>query len=68
MCGMKSETGENWITYHHNWFDHSDSRMAREELNENEALQPKLEEEIKIALVPKGRHIIDYDPLLNIHS
>lgn len=29
MCGMKSETGENWITYHHNWFDHSDSRMAR---------------------------------------
>ena len=27
--------------------------MAREELNENEALQPKLEEEIKIALVPK---------------
>ena len=29
MCGMKSETGQNWITYHHNWFDHSDSRMAR---------------------------------------
>lgn len=29
MCGMKSETGPNWITYHHNWFDHSDSRMAR---------------------------------------
>lgn len=27
--------------------------MAREELAENEALQPKLEEEIKIALVPK---------------
>uniref|UniRef100_A0AB33JKR4 Peptide chain release factor 1 n=2 Tax=unclassified Prevotella TaxID=2638335 RepID=A0AB33JKR4_9BACT len=27
--------------------------MAREELNENEALQPRLEEEIKIALVPK---------------
>ena len=27
--------------------------MAREELTENEALQPKLEEEIKIALVPK---------------
>lgn len=27
--------------------------MAREELSENEALQPKLEEEIKIALVPK---------------
>ena len=29
MCGMTSESGENWITYHHNWFDHSDSRMAR---------------------------------------
>lgn len=29
MCGMKGETGENWITYHHNWFDHSDSRHAR---------------------------------------
>ena len=27
--------------------------MAREELAENEALQPKLEEEIKLALVPK---------------
>ena len=27
--------------------------MAREELSENEALQPKLEEEIKIALIPK---------------
>lgn len=27
--------------------------MAREELSENESLQPKLEEEIKIALVPK---------------
>jgi pectate lyase len=29
LCGMKSETGENWITYHHNWFDHSDSRHPR---------------------------------------
>ncbi len=29
MCGMKSESGENWITYHHNWFDHSDSRHPR---------------------------------------
>lgn len=29
MCGMTSESGENWITYHHNWFNHSDSRMAR---------------------------------------
>ena len=26
---MKSETGPNWITYHHNWFDHSDSRHPR---------------------------------------
>ncbi len=29
LCGMKSETGPNYITYHHNWFDHSDSRHAR---------------------------------------
>lgn len=29
MCGMTSESGPNYITYHHNWFDHSDSRMAR---------------------------------------
>lgn len=29
MCGMKSETGPNYISYHHNWFDHSDSRHAR---------------------------------------
>ena len=29
LCGMKSETAENWITYHHNWFDHSDSRHPR---------------------------------------
>ena len=29
MCGMKKETGPNYITYHHNWFDHSDSRHAR---------------------------------------
>nr|MCR4936664.1 InlB B-repeat-containing protein [Lachnospiraceae bacterium] len=29
LCGMKSETGENFITYHHNWFDHSDSRHPR---------------------------------------
>ena len=29
MCGMKNETGPNYITYHHNWFDHSDSRHAR---------------------------------------
>lgn len=29
LCGMKSETVENLITYHHNWFDHSDSRHPR---------------------------------------
>lgn len=29
MCGMTSESGPNYITYHHNWFDHSDSRHAR---------------------------------------
>ncbi|MDD6553930.1 MAG: pectate lyase [Prevotellaceae bacterium] len=29
LCGMKSETGPNWIDYDHNWFDHSDSRHPR---------------------------------------
>lgn len=29
LCGMESESGENWMTYHHNWFDHSDSRHPR---------------------------------------
>ena len=29
MFGMKSESGENWISYDHNWFDHSDSRHPR---------------------------------------
>ena len=29
LCGMKSETGDNYISYHHNWFDHSDSRHPR---------------------------------------
>lgn len=29
LCGMKGETGDNYITYHHNWFDHSDSRHPR---------------------------------------
>lgn len=29
MFGMKSETGPNYISYHHNWFDHSDSRHPR---------------------------------------
>ncbi|NDW09440.1 T9SS type A sorting domain-containing protein [Dysgonomonas sp. 520] len=29
LCGMKSESGPNYLTYHHNWFDHSDSRHPR---------------------------------------
>ena len=29
MFGMKSETGPNYISYDHNWFDHSDSRHPR---------------------------------------
>ncbi len=29
LCGMKSESGPNWISYDHNWFDHSDSRHPR---------------------------------------
>ena len=29
MFGMKSESGPNYISYHHNWFDHSDSRHPR---------------------------------------
>ena len=29
LCGMKSETSESRLTYHHNWFDHSDSRHPR---------------------------------------
>ncbi len=29
MCGMHQDDGDNFITYHHNWFDHSDSRHAR---------------------------------------
>jgi pectate lyase len=29
MCGMKDDSDDNWITYHSNWFDHSDSRHAR---------------------------------------
>lgn len=29
LCGMTGESGENWISYHHNWFDHSDSRHPR---------------------------------------
>ncbi|MDO5446819.1 MAG: pectate lyase [Prevotellaceae bacterium] len=29
LCGMKSETGPNYIDYDHNWFDHADSRHPR---------------------------------------
>ena len=29
LQGMKSESAENYITYHHNWYDHSDSRHPR---------------------------------------
>ncbi len=29
MFGMKDESGPNYISYHHNWFDHSDSRHPR---------------------------------------
>ena len=29
LCGMKSESGPNYISFHHNWFDHSDSRHPR---------------------------------------
>ena len=29
LQGMKSETTSNYITYHHNWYDHSDSRHPR---------------------------------------
>ncbi len=29
LCGMKSETNDSRLTYHHNWFDHSDSRHPR---------------------------------------
>ena len=29
LGGMKGETTDCWMTYHHNWFDHSDSRHPR---------------------------------------
>lgn len=29
LQGMKDESTENYITYHHNWYDHSDSRHPR---------------------------------------
>lgn len=29
LCGLNGESTEDYITYHHNWFDHSDSRHPR---------------------------------------
>ena len=29
LCGQGEDAGQNYITYHHNWFDHSDSRTPR---------------------------------------
>lgn len=29
LCGMKSENDTDYVSYHHNWFDHSDSRHPR---------------------------------------
>ena len=29
LCGMKSESDSSLVSYHHNWFDHSDSRHPR---------------------------------------
>ncbi len=29
LCGMGTESPESYISYHHNWFDHSDSRHPR---------------------------------------
>ena len=29
LGGMKGETTDCWMTFHHNWFDHSDSRHPR---------------------------------------
>lgn len=29
LQGMKGETTSNYITYHHNWYDHADSRCPR---------------------------------------
>ena len=29
LCGMKGEATNDYETYHHNWFDHADSRMPR---------------------------------------
>lgn len=29
LCGMKSEHTSNLISYHHNWYDHCDSRCPR---------------------------------------
>ena len=29
LCGLSGESTDDYITYHHNWFDHSDSRHPR---------------------------------------
>ena len=29
LCGLSGETTSDYVTYHHNWFDHADSRMPR---------------------------------------
>ncbi len=29
LCGLSGETTADYATYHHNWFDHADSRMPR---------------------------------------
>ena len=29
LQGMKTEEETNYVTYHHNWYDHSDSRHPR---------------------------------------
>lgn len=29
LCGMGAESTEDYVDYHHNWFDHSDSRHPR---------------------------------------
>ena len=29
LCGMKGESSDDTVSYHHNWFDHSDSRHPR---------------------------------------
>lgn len=29
LCGQGTESADKYVTYHHNWFDHSDSRHPR---------------------------------------